>query len=208
MHIWSESRLRVQIRRHYLSHGFFWDLFATVPLDLMMWGLSNSFSRYPPDTFGILSPQITQWLRIPKMLLVLRFLRWQKTNASRVNRNLLTVLQHMVPALFLLLHIYTCLWWMCGSFMYWDGSAMTYNGRSSTSDAPLPYTFRAPRCLSFSGCCRFWSGMDEHLHRNGAQRRFDRSRRLRHPVHGFSVLGSSNARDQRLGARHVSDEMD
>ena len=95
-----------------------------------MW--SRSPGTYPPAAGGILSPPVTSWLRLPKLMLVGRFWGWlnKKLGASG-KRNLATVLYGMIPPLFFLGHISACVWWLLGSFSMYSYSEHAYDGKSS-----------------------------------------------------------------------------
>ena len=116
-----------QIRRQYLSSGFFLDFIATPPLDIMMW--LTYPTTYPPPHHGLLNPRVTSKLRVTRFLLVLRFFAWQKKQLSASgDRTLSMVLYSMMPVLVVLLHTSACFWWMVGSYRMWREYEDEYDG--------------------------------------------------------------------------------
>lgn len=65
------------MRRHFLAHGFFWHLLASVPVDLLMVAASGfTFKFSDMSYFRWMQPAVSCWFRVPRMLLILDVFRW------------------------------------------------------------------------------------------------------------------------------------
>jgi hypothetical protein len=163
-------------------------------------------TTYPPVTRGLLSPSVTSWIRLPKILLIGRFHKWLKKQlSSSGKRGVVTVLCSMGPSLFFLLHIAGCLWWMLGSFRMYSDSEYGYDGEPLNSAFPLlpPKKFRrrpfdqlnASYCASPAS--RRGHILDQQLRGDGLRRRPDEVQCLRDAVLVVLLLGSGDIGHQR-----------
>jgi hypothetical protein len=129
----------LQVRRHFLAHGFFWYFLASVPVDFLMLAVNGfSMDLSSMGHFRWLQPSISCWFRVPRLFLIASVFRWWEKYILSSTRSLLgQALQRLLPLLFALSHLMACAWWMVGSWVHWRENVGGYaemGGEASTNE--------------------------------------------------------------------------